>query len=295
MFKKTFIYFTICSTILAGLPLIAVATTATNVNQPAAAIDQISSYGTIDWDQGFVEAPGFGVPSRLAKSPAQGRLMARRAAIVDAQRNLLEAVKGVKVDAESTVQNYESINDTIKTQLSGMIQGAKIVNEQLLADGTYQVTMRINLYGQGGLTQIVNDAAKPAAPVPFPTPSTVYNPAVLPTYTGLVVDVTGLPIVRAMSPVIYDDTGRPIYGHTNLNPDYIVARGMMDYICTPEDSRTVELGQSRAGDSPIMVKALGLRDNNVNIIISQADADKILAANEQGNFLAKTAVCVRQY
>ncbi len=295
MFKKSLVCLTICTLLLTAVPMLAgAATVNTNVNVSVTSVDQVGAYGTVNWDQGVVEAIGTGVPSSIAKSPAQARLMARRAAIVDAQRNLLEAIEGVKVTAETTVQNFETTNDTVKTQVTGIVKGAKIVNEQQLADGTYQVTMRINLFGQGSLSEIITDATKPATPVPLPVPSPSYYPVALPVYTGLVVDVTGLPLVRAMSPVIFDDTGRAIYGHVNLIPEYVVSQGMIDYMCTPEDIRALELGQSRAGATPIVVKALGLRDNNVNLIISQADADKILAANAQGNFLTKAMVCVRQ-
>lgn len=296
MFKKSLVYLTICTLLIAGLPLmVSASNVTTNVNVTVNAVDQVGANGSINWDQGVVEAVGFGVPSSTAKSPAQARLMARRAAIVDAQRNLLEAIEGVKVDAETTVRNFETTNDTVKTQVSGMVKGAKIVNEQSMPDGTYQVTMRINLFGQGGLSEVISDATKPANIVPFPTPSPSYTPVVLPIYTGLVVDVTGLPLVRAMSPVIYDETGRAIYGHVNLIPDYVVSQGMIDYMCTPDDIRALELGQSRAGNTPLAVRAIGLRDNNVNIIISQADADRVLAANAQGNFLQKAMVCVKQY
>lgn len=296
MFKKTLVYLTICTMLIAALPLISSANTvSTSVNVSVTAVEPVGATGSINWDQATVEAVGFGVPSKIAKSPAQAQLMARRAAIVDAQRNLLETIEGVKVDAETTVQNFELANDVVKTQVSGMVRNSRIINEQQLADGTYQVTMGINLYGQGSLSQIITDATKPATPVPLPDPSPSYTPVVLPEYTGLVVDVTGLPLVRAMSPVIYDNTGRAIYGHTNLIPDYVVSHGMIDYMCTPEDIRAIDLGQSRAGVSPLVVKALDLRDHDVNIIISQADADRILAANAQGNFLPKAMVCVKQY
>lgn len=287
----------LCTLLLASLPLVICADTLTaNVNLSVTAADSLGANGSLNWDKGTVEAIGFGVPSTLATSPAQARLMARRAAIVDAQRNLLEAIEGVKLDAETTLRNLQIENDVVKTQVSGIIRNSRIMNEQILADGTYQVTLGINLYGQSSLSQIVTDARKQAAPLPLPAPSSAYTPAVnLPAYTGLVVDVTGLPLVRAMSPVIYDDTGRPIYGHTNIIPDYVVSYGMIDYMCTPEDIRAIDLGQSRAGVNPLVVNAIGLRDHDVNIIISQADADKVLAANIQGNFLPKAMVCVKQY
>lgn len=291
MFKRTLICFTLCALLIAGLPLAAGAATA-STSVPA--IDQLGVSGSINWAEGFVEATGTGVPSSIAKSPAQARLMARRAAIVDAQRNLLESIEGVRITAKTTVQNLETTDDTIRTQVTGIVKGAKIVNEQQLLDGTYQVTLRINLYGSGSLAEVIVDATKPVTPVPLPSPSPSYAPVALPVYTGLVIDVSGLSLERAMSPVIFDDNGRAVYGHTNIIPEYIVSQGMVDYMCTPEDIRAVELGQSRAGTVPITVKAIGLRDHNVNIIISQADADRILAANAQSNFLQKAMVCVRQ-
>ncbi|MBP2634884.1 MAG: hypothetical protein H6Q72_791 [Firmicutes bacterium] len=297
MFKKTLVCLTICIMVIAGLPLGAGAApviTAAETTSAATALDPVGSNGSIDWDKRTIEAVGYGLPSSLSKSPAHAQLMARRAAIADAYRNLLEAIQGVKVDSETTVQNFETVNDTVKVKISGLVSGARIVTEQPLADGSYQVTMSVNLYGRSSLSEIIADTTKSAGQQPLPDPSLAYIPKALPAYTGLVIDTTGLPLVRAMSPVIYDETGRPIYGHTNLIPDYVVSKGMVDYMCTPEDLRDLDLGQSRAGINPISVKAIGLRDHNVNIVISQADADLILAANAQANFLPKATVCVKQ-
>lgn len=299
MLKKYCVAFTIGAILFTAAPsLVGAALINTNVNVSVTAIDQIGEHGTVNWKQGVVEAVGTGVPPYEAY-PAQARAMAKRAAVVDAQRNLLEAIHGVQVTAETTVQNFAIADDTIKTKVSGIVKGAKIVHEQQFADGTYQIIMRINLFGQGSVAEAITNSVKSTTPDLLLSPSPAYKPAELPltvssSYTGLVIDVTGLPLTRAMSPVVFDDTGRKIYGHENIIPQYVVSQGMIDYMCTPEDLRTLELGQSRAGTKPITVKALALRDHNVNIIISQADADKILAANMQDNFLMQTRVCVRQ-
>lgn len=299
MFKKYCVAFTIGAILFTAAPSLAgAALINTNVNVSVTAIDQIGEHGTVNWKQGVVEAVGTGVPPYEAY-PAQARAMAKRAAVVDAQRNLLEAIHGVQVTAETTVQNFAIADDTIKTKVSGIVKGAKIVHEQQFANGTYQIIMRINLFGQGSIGEAITNSVKSTTPDLLLSPSPAYKPAELPLtvnsgYTGLVIDVTGLPLTRAMSPVVFDDTGRKIYGHENIIPQYVVSQGMIDYMCTTEDLRTLELGQSRAGTKPITVKALALRDHNVNIIISQADADKILAANMQDNFLMQTRVCVRQ-
>ncbi len=300
MLKKYCVAFTIGAILFTAVPSLAgAALINTNANVSVTAIDQIGRHGTVNWQQGVVEAVGTGVPSYEADYPAQARAMAKRAAVVDAQRNLLEAIRGVQVTAETTVQNFAIADDTIKTKVSGIVKGAKIVHEQQLADGTYQIIMRINLFGQGSVAEAITYPAKSTIPDLLLSPSPAYKPADLPlavsfSYTGLVIDVTGLPLTRAMSPVVFDDIGRKIYGHENIIPQYVISQGMIDYMCTPEDLRTLELGHSRAGTKPITVKALKLRDHNVNIIISQADADKILAANMQDNFLMQARVCVRQ-
>ena len=96
-----------------------------------------------------------------------------------------------------------------------------------------------------------------------------------------------------MSPRIYDETGRIIYGNMYLDSEMVVKKGMVDYIAA-DDIPAAGGGITRAGASPITVKAIGLKDFNANVVISQADADMILAANAKGNFFARTAVVFEQ-
>lgn len=103
--------------------------------------------GNIDWDNEVITATGFGAMPSNSLNIGQAKLLARRAAMVDAYRNLVEAINGVQVSAETTVKNYVTENDLVKSQISGFIQGAKIVNEQMNTDGTYMVVMSVDLYG----------------------------------------------------------------------------------------------------------------------------------------------------
>src|SRR5512139_2950167 len=85
---------------------------------------QVGSTGKVDWTTGVVTAVGIGAPPANAANPAQARAMAERAAQVVAYRNLLEAVKGVRVDSTTTVENFMVTSDVIRTQVSGFVQGA---------------------------------------------------------------------------------------------------------------------------------------------------------------------------
>ena len=54
-----------------------------------------------DWNAGVIRATGMGVPTTGAVG-AQARMLARRAAVADAYRQLLELTEGVQVDSETT-------------------------------------------------------------------------------------------------------------------------------------------------------------------------------------------------
>ena len=58
-----------------------------------------------NWNTGVIQVTGMGVANpNMSVSPAHLSMMARRAAITDAYRQLAEMVNGVQVDAETTVE-----------------------------------------------------------------------------------------------------------------------------------------------------------------------------------------------
>ena len=102
-------------------------------------------------------------------------------------------------------------------------------------------------------------------------------------YTGLIVDCSGLGLKPAMSPVIKNAEGNPIYGYKNLNYDLIVKQGMASY--------TSDMGQAaRAGSNPLVVKAVSLDNHNGNPVLSTADANRVLIENGATHFLDNTSV-----
>jgi hypothetical protein len=77
---------------------------------------------------------------------AQARLMARRGAVVVAQRNLLEIIKGVHVTGETTVQDMITTRDYIYSRVEGIVKGAQPVGEPVERDGVMEVRLRMPLY-----------------------------------------------------------------------------------------------------------------------------------------------------
>ena len=90
-------------------------------------------------------ATGYAVISiqnhRLA---AQQRLLAIRAAKLDAYRNLTEQVYGLKLDATATVADMVVQNDTFRSRVEGVIYGATLVSITPSGDDTYETTLSLD-------------------------------------------------------------------------------------------------------------------------------------------------------
>ena len=121
--------------------------------------------------------------------------------------------------------------------------------------------------------------------VAFPAPTANVAKSSV-TYTGLVIDCRGMNLNPVMSPVIKNANGQAIYGHKNLDYDKIIVNGMASYAGDAYD----QISRERAGNNPIVVKASRLDDINANPVVSVADADKILSANQSDKFLENCAV-----
>jgi hypothetical protein len=74
---------------------------------------------------GLIIATGYGAAD-LTKIPLQQQalVMAKRAAQVDAQRNLAEQIKGLKLTAGTTMEDFEVSSDIVATRVKGIIRGA---------------------------------------------------------------------------------------------------------------------------------------------------------------------------
>jgi len=64
------------------------------------------------------------LPGIWKNLPPQGRLMAERAARVDAMRKLLEQIKGLRLTSETLVRDFVAESDQIRTQATGIVVGA---------------------------------------------------------------------------------------------------------------------------------------------------------------------------
>lgn len=75
----------------------------------------------------------------------QQKLMAMRAARVDAYRVLAEQVYGFRVWGNTAVSSFATQNDNIRTYVDALIRGARLVNMTAVADGNFEATVELDL------------------------------------------------------------------------------------------------------------------------------------------------------
>ena len=81
----------------------------------------------------------------VAQSEGQIKLMTRRAAKVDALRNLLEVIYGLQIDARTTVRDFVTQSDVIRARVAATVQGAREIDYKVEPDGTAEVTVEVTL------------------------------------------------------------------------------------------------------------------------------------------------------
>ena len=94
-------------------------------------------------------AVGYGNPGTYAQyTPGQQKLMAMRAAQVDAYRSLAEQVYGFRITGSTTVSAFATQSDSIRSYVDALIRGARVISMASIADGNFEATVELELSHQ---------------------------------------------------------------------------------------------------------------------------------------------------
>lgn len=273
-------------------------------------VQDIAQNQSVDWSTQTIRATGIGSPPPNLP-PAAQRANAIRAAKADAWRNLIETIKGVYLNSETTVRNSMVENDFIKVKVEGTLRNFKVVDgPRYLSDGSVEVVVEVPLTGQvldavlpgqfgGGQFMTGGQMLCPTCGQPWPQGKPVPPGVNLQqvggaapsmssgVFTGLVIDCKGLGVRPAMAPKIIDEAGNEIYGSKFVSREWAVEIGMVGY-----DKDLMRARQNdRVTNNPLVVK--GVRSSGANktdVVVSAADAARIHQAAANQNFLDKCKV-----
>ncbi len=93
--------------------------------------------------RGTLEAIGIGASDPSLSSETQRRALARDAAIVKAQYEMLSMVKGVTLEGGITVDRAIETSSNLRTKLEEAIRGAEILKSEFTGDNGCVVTLRL--------------------------------------------------------------------------------------------------------------------------------------------------------
>jgi hypothetical protein len=249
---------------------------------PAAAADdavvQKLAHGEINWSKKTVTATGSGAANVKDGNVAQARLMAERAAKMDALRNILETVQGIQVTGSRSANDIMS-NGDVKSRIEGVARGFRVVDTKYYSDGSVDVVVQMPI--DENLTNALVEKPKTNKP-----PRTL-NTTGPESFTGLVVNARGLGVVPSMAPRIVDEAGKEVYAAEIVSEKGLTQGGIASYEKTEDQSK------ERTGTKPLVIKALRLVDKSkTDIVVSNGDADKLRAPNLNLSFLADGKVVI---
>ncbi len=262
---------------------------AQNVVQPlqAQSTGQQAIEGNLDWTTGVLTVYGEGIASPDIENPAQRRLLGLRAAKATAYRNLLELVGQVHIDASTTVGEAMLASDSVRTRVSGLIRGARLVPEsQQEKDGVFQVALTLHL--QNDLSATLLPTAQHPSTSPPLAESALYAPPQ--TYTGLIIDARGLPLKPSMAPRLLSAGGNELFSANGADLQYVRRWGMVGYDRDLERaSHSDRVGGADA--RPLVIKATQAAGQyRADAVISNEDAVRVQMADKHSPFLAQCRV-----
>lgn len=276
------------------------------------------------WDTNTITAKGFGRPKKSVDNPYQAKFTAHQAALMDAYRQLAEQAKEINITATKTIGSEIESGNIKKKKIEAVIKGAKVLSVEYGENNTCTVVVSVPIYGV--TNSISRVAFKPVDKEDFPLPAD--EKIAEGNYTGLIIDCGDSDLKPVLLPVIRNEDNQSVYGYSNLDYEKVLSRGMVGYVtkkfaadnffAVPNvanvekyiplsytkiienrlllvTSASGEYNSSRAGDNPLIIKAVGMSDDNSCPIISDDDSDRILSENQISHFLDEGAVVFTGY
>ena len=244
--------------------------------------------GAIDWSGRTVSARGAGVLDPGNSNRDLARQMAQRAATVVAQRNLLEIVKGIRVDSDTRVQGLMAEHDSVYQRIEAVVKVARqrsSVRFDSLA-GTVEVELECDLYGEAGV-----EGALLPSPVAGPPAGNVGAGGLsnrarefLRQYSAVVLDAGSTGLKPSLFPKLYDDSGALLLDPRELADADATRACAVQYVGTLDQVQArPDFGQ------PLVLRVREARGKlGTDIVLARADADMLRGMEDGLEFLVNT-------
>lgn len=231
------------------------------------------------------------------RTPAQRAMMAKRAAVVMAQRSLVEYLEGFALAGDTLVKDGMTQYDLVRSAVAGFIKGAHVVFQEYNRDTETAVAIiKLGLHGPKGFGSVIYEKMKkdPQLVKSFREvdgkPAPAFKHSVEPldsAYDGLIIDATEQNFRPALINRIFSTKGELLYDPSKVSQKVLIEQGCGEYTNSVEKAKAALA--ARGVKNPLVIKAFGTATPS-DIQVSDEDAATIFSANQKGNFFAGARV-----
>ena len=236
---------------------------------------------------------GEGVGNPIHKTDAQRGTMAKRAAVVTAQRAMVEYLEGFLLVGVTLVKDAMVQDDVILSTVTGFVKGSQVVaNEYNKETDTAIAVIKLGMHGPKGyassfyekmssdpkLKEMVKTDKKP-----FQTEAVKLDV----TYDGMIIDATEQNFRPALINRIFAAKGDVLYDPAKISQKVLVEQGCGEYTNSIDKAKAAL--STRGVKNPLIIKASG-STSAADLQVSDDDAVTIYSANQKGSFMAAAKV-----
>ena len=241
--------------------------------------------GWVNWSTGSVFGVGRALPKDNENRPGGEVAGAARA---DANRNVIEILKRIKIIHSLTVEDYAAGSDVVLAGIEKTARDAAVVRQYYTSALGVDMIIETSIFG-GFLQLVLPDDIRQIHQIRIENRLNRMDIRQDPPCTGLIVDVRGLNFEPVLNLLIISEQGQEVYSPVFISREFAVQNGVCKYVCSMDQA----MEEKRLGAHPVIIS--GLRKDgqkNSAIVISMADYRFLEKKSERHQFLKECRVVV---
>lgn len=229
--------------------------------------------------------------------PSQREMMAKRAAVVSAQRSLAEYLQGFAIVGDTLVKDGMAQYDVIRSSVAGFVKGSQVVIQEYSKDKDMAIAIvKLGMHGPKGFASTMYDKMLKDPKIKKslteldgkPAPPFKHKAEALPEkYDGLIIDASAHSFRPALINRIFTPKGELLYDPSKISQKVLVEQGCGEYTNSVDKARAAL--EKRGVSNPIVVTAESAVGSS-DLQVTEEDAVKIFSANQKGNFMSSAKV-----
>lgn len=226
-------------------------------------------------------------------NPLQREMLAKRAAVVVAQRALTEYLQGFALVGDTLVRDGVTQHDIIRSAVAGIVRGSQVVVQEYNREKDTAVAMvKLGLHGPRGFASAIYERmfSDPTIRQGLKSdrpPFKAEGGRLEESYDGLIIDATGQDFRPALINRIFAAKGDVLYDPADISRKVLTEQGCGEYSTSVEKARAALA--ERGVKNPLVVKACGAT-TAADLQVTDDDAARIYAADQNGKFLGAARV-----